>query len=86
MDHHTYYLKARKSIGGGPQWWWRCTRWRSMHVGAMDLDGGRVVEAHTEEEQAHGVNLNDGHAGGVDLNGERAVVAHAEEERAPVGV
>jgi hypothetical protein len=55
-------------------------------VGGMDLDGGRMVEAHTEEEQAHGVNLNDGHAAGVDLDGERAVVAHAKEERAPAGV
>jgi hypothetical protein len=44
------------------------------HVGGVDLDGGRVVEAHY-------VNLDDKCAGGVDLNGRRTVVAHTEEER-----
>jgi hypothetical protein len=31
-----------------------------------------VVEAHAEEEQACGVNLNDRREGGVDLDGEHA--------------
>jgi hypothetical protein len=44
------------------------------HVGGVDLDGRRVVEAHY-------VNLDDKCAGGVDLNGGRTVEAHTEEER-----
>jgi hypothetical protein len=42
------------------------------------------VEAHTEEERAHGVNLDGGHVDGVDLDGggdQRGVEADAEEER-----
>jgi hypothetical protein len=39
-----------------------------------------TVEVHTEEERAHGVNLNGGRTGGVNLDGGCAMEAHLEEE------
>jgi hypothetical protein len=53
----------------------------SRHVGGVDLDGGRALEMHAEEEWARSVNLDGGRGGGVVLNGERAMEAHVEEER-----
>jgi hypothetical protein len=48
-----------------------------------------AVEAHGEEEQAHGVNLDGRCGSGVDLDGGHVVEAHAEsteEEWVPAGV
>jgi hypothetical protein len=48
-------------------------------AGGVDLDSGRVVEAHVEEERGADMEARGGHGGG------RTVVAHAEDvEEEPV--